>query len=261
MYEVVPDKSNFMSYTVTDNHILTLRSALGVEETTTIDITIETYLSLPENVRNNLFVYKSDRINWEKKEVTLDPYVLGMWLGDGFVIADKEFLDKYGLVNNKHIPLDYLVNDRATRLAVLAGLVDTDGSVSANGHGIRIAQGEKNYRILRDAEFLAMSLGFSCHMNDGNELSITGSKLYEIPTVLPRKKLAMFHDPVQANLMSSFKLVEKSVQPFVGWQLEGNGRFLLKDMSVTHNTPEVSKYHIRFSTVCKKMQHTLPSGT
>lgn len=353
MYEVVPDKINFMSYTVTDNHILTLkvknanrvmnyrgrglqlswfdkealrfrykvfdredemmvfRSALGLEDTPTIDITIDTYLALPESVRKNLFVFKSDGINWEKKEVALDPYVLGMWLGDGmssgfeFATADKELLDKwiewaaandaaikssrtyvygissiyntwrgsntapaplkkqlakYGLVNNKHIPLDYIVNDRATRLAVLAGLVDTDGHVRHNGHNdVTITQGEKNYRILHDAEFLAMSLGFTCHVTDGmcsytvngekrqrpyKVLYITGSKLYEIPTVLPRKKLAMFDDPVkekrsQATLMSSFKLVEKDVQPFVGWQVEGNGRFLLKDMSVTHNTPEV----------------------
>ncbi|KAG2425004.1 hypothetical protein HXX76_014162 [Chlamydomonas incerta] len=352
MYEVVPDKRNFMSYTVTDNHILTLkvklanrvrnlnmgkvalswfdkeelkykyrsfdcedeltkfRSALDIEDVPIIDITIEQYLSLPESVRKNLFLFKSNGINWEKKEVALDPYILGMWLGDGFshgfgfATADMELRDKwiewgkannatikkgrryaygirsifntlpgnktapaplksllakYGLVKNKHIPRDYLVNDRATRLAVLAGLVDTDGNVRANGHEIRIVQGEDNYRILHDAEFLAMSLGFSCHVSDGTgsynvngekrhrpykELTITGFKLYEIPTVLPRKKLTMFANPglmekkSQGNLMSSFKLVEKSVQPFVGWQLEGNGRFLLKDMSIIHNTPE-----------------------
>lgn len=226
MYEVVPDKTNFMSYTVTDNHILTLKDAN--DTTTTIDVTIETYLSLPDDVRQNLFVFKSDGINWEKKEVAVDPYVFGT-----------------SVVDDKHIPLDYLVNDRATRLAVLAGLVDTVGSVGANGHEIRITQCENNHMIIRDAAFLAMSLGFSCHMNDGTyeDLTITGSKLYEIPTVVPSKKLAMFDDPVQekmsrADLMSSFELFEKSVQPFVGWQLEGSGRFLLKDMSVSHNTPE-----------------------
>ena len=38
--------------------------------------------------------------------------------------------------------------------------------------------------------------------------------------------------------MTKFKLFEKDVGDFVGWQLEGNGRFLLSDFSVTHNTPE-----------------------
>ena len=352
MYDIIPTKKNFMSYTVTDNHILTLkvkkyksvRNHRGkkefmwfdkkelkykykdfnneddlqifessIDNDDIIDITIEKYLSLPKNVQKNLYTFKSDGIHWESKEVALDPYILGMWLGDGlssgygFVTADKELLDKwiewgvdndatvkkglkynyhisstinntqpgiacnktekaplkkllakYNLVKNKHIPLDYLVNDRKTRLAVLAGLIDTDGSVRANGHEIRICQGEPNYQIIYDTEFLARSLGFSCHVNDGvcsytvngekrqkpyKELSITGQYLYEIPTVLPRKKLNKFDNPISEKrgssfLQSSFKLVQKDVQPFVGWQVEGTGRFLLGDMSVVHNTPE-----------------------
>lgn len=352
MYEIIPDKNNFMSYTVTDNHILTLqvrehkqsRNHRGkrefmwfdtkelrfrykdfnneddleqfkttISDDTVIDVTIEKYLSLPKSVQEKLYLFKTSGINWEYKEVLLDPYILGLWLGDGlsngfgFATADKELLDKwidwgkdndatvkhhnkykygisstinntqtgiscnkteqaplkkllknYNLVNNKHIPLEYLVNDRKTRLAVLAGLVDTDGNVRANGHEIRICQGEKNYRIIYDAEFLARSLGFSCHVNDGistysvngekrqtpyKELTITGSNLYEIPTVLPRKKLNQFDNPTSVKrcssfLQSSFELVRKDVQPYVGWQLEGNGRFLLGDMSISHNTPE-----------------------
>lgn len=348
MYEVVPSKNNFMAHTVTDNHILTLkmrkhvRNSKGKRELTwfdseesrfksktfkntleldtfsssildVIDITIEKYLSLPESVQKKLFLFKSSGINWKSKKVLLDPYILGMWLGDGnshgygFSTADYELRDKwiewgknndatikkghrykygisstinntqsgiacnktesaplkkllaqYNLVNNKHIPRDYLVNDRKTRLAVLAGLVDTDGNVRANGHEIRICQGERNYKILYDAEFLARSLGFSCHVNDGicsytvngekrqkpyKELTITGEYLYEIPTVLPRKLLNKFTNPTSIKkcgsyLQSSFTLVKRDVQPFVGWQVNGNGRFLLGDMSTTHNTPE-----------------------
>lgn len=351
MYEIIPEKKNFMSHTVTDNHILTLKARNHTRNPTAtnkqstfryfdkdklqyvtksfdniddlqnfqskiddvVDITIEKYLTLPENVQSELYLFKSHGINWEYKEVALDPYILGMWLGDGlscgygFVTADKELLEKwiewgkdndatikkghkykygisstinntqegiscnkteqaplkkllkiYNLVNNKHIPQDYLVNDRKTRLAVLAGLVDTDGSVRANGHEIRITQGEDNYQIIYDAEFLARSLGFSCHVNSGmctytvngekrqkpfKELYITGAKLYEIPTVLPRKKLNKFENTrsikkCYSHLQSRFILLEKDIQPFVGWQVEGNGRFLLGDMIVGHNTPE-----------------------
>ena len=353
MYEVIPDKKNFMKHTVTDNHILTLKVkqhkyarknknkinfmwfdkeelrfrsktfdnieecdkfADTIHDDDIIDITIEKYLSLPKTVKKLLYIFKSDGINWDTKDVALDPYILGMWLGDGlsrgygFITADKELLDvwikwgedndatitknkdkyrytlsstinktqsgincnktekaplkklldKYNLVNNKHIPLDYLTNDRKTRLAVLAGLIDTDGNVRANGHEIRISQGESNYRIIYDTEFLARSLGFSCHMRDGictysvkgekrkkpyKELTITGKYLYEIPTVLPRKKLNKCNSPTHEKkcdgyLMTLFQLVKKEVQPYVGWQLDGNGRFLLSDMSTLHNTPE-----------------------
>jgi DNA-directed RNA polymerase beta subunit len=304
MYEIIPDKKNFMTYTVTDNHILTLavrnhkqtRNHRGIKEfswfdknelkfkykdfnnnadleqfkTTiaddvVIDITIENYLALPNHVQNQLYLFKTDGINWEHKDVLLDPYILGMWLGDsdssryGFTTADKELLNEYNLIKNKHIPLEYLVNDRKTRLAILAGIIDTNGNVCENGHEIRICQEEEdNYRIIYDAEFLARSLGFSCHLNDDicsntvngeknqkpyKELIITGSNLYEIPTVLPKNKLNKFDNSTlikkcSSFLQSSFKLVRKDVQPYVGWQVEGNGRFLLGDMSVTHNTPE-----------------------
>eukprot|EP00798_Chlamydomonas_sp_ICE-L_P019624 gene19624-26308_t len=246
-YEVVPDKANFISHTVTENHVLTLKDGDDV-----VDITIEKYLSLPTNAQKNMRLFKSAGINWEKREVAMDPYIMGTWLGDSIgSTVDKELLAKYGLVEDKHIPLDYIVNDRATRLAVLAGLIDTVGNVRADGKEITISQGEKNYKIIYDAEFLAGSLGFSCCVNDRarthtvagekrqkpyKSLYITGLKLHEIPTVLPTKKLN--ENKCNGFLQSSFKLVEKDVQAFVGWQVEGNGRFLLGDLSTSHNTPE-----------------------
>ena len=306
MYEIVPDKRNFMSYTVTDNHILTLKVGKnpepcndeaekelryryrlfedgdgdadgdgGEDGDDVIDITIEKYLSLPDNVRNNLYLFKSSGINWAHKDVSLDPYILGSWLGNGGHSADKEQLDKnkgndktitedsttedsttdseadslekslvkYNLVNNKHIPKDYLVNDRATRLAVLAGLIDTVGYVSGNGHQIPISRGEKNCRILYDAEFLARSLGFNCHMydtdtdTDTDTAKGTTEKVLHITGLL--KPIKPTKNPPSASFMqSSFQLIKKKVQPYVGWQLDGSGRFLLGDMSISHNTPE-----------------------
>ena len=366
MYEVQQEKKNFMNYTVTSNHILTLKIKnhkrirthknqfqvhwfdkqilkhktkiiSTVEEASTfcnniidddiLDITIENYLKLPENVRTQLYGFKSNGINWIKKDVILDPYILGMWLGDGdskgfmFTTEDKELLDywekwaqdngakvnliprkiteknkdvnytykehqisdinkyrpdisytigslkdklkAYNLIQNKHIPKEYLINDRETRLKVLAGLIDTDGSVRSNGHDIRICQGPANIQIILDALFLAQSLGFSCHLNDGvsqwthkfedgttekrystyKELYITGEFLYEIPTLLERKKLNLFTlknslARCSSYLQSPIKIIEKELSPFVGWQLEGNGRFLLSDFTTVHNTPK-----------------------
>ena len=338
MYEVKTKKNNFLDYTVTSNHILTLKIKKhkkvyyvqkknrkpyyeviyfdkqnlkhvyksfsteekanvfrdSIKEDDIIDINISDYLKLPHNVKDKLVIFKIQNINWNKKEVLLDPYILGMWLGDGlksgynFASADEELinfwknwdksnddtyayglssainssaslknlLEKYDLVKNKHIPKDYLINDRDTRLKVLAGLIDTNGNVSANGHEIRICQGPKNSRIIHDAFFLAQSLGFSSHLNEGvntwtdektgekkhsiyEELSITGEFLYEIPTILERKKLnELARIRCSSFLQSPFKLKEKTNSPFVGWQVEGSGRFLLSDFSVTHNTPE-----------------------
>ena len=365
MYDIIPDKSNFMDHRVTDNHILTLkirghkvvrpsnrtdrnythiveflnRDSLVFQEKyfkcledakqfvssitdddDTIDITIEKYLTLGERTKDRLVLFKTEGIHWTKKEVEMDPYLLGMWLGDGLsdgsgfalnyktdfetlvywerwaeengavvkkgkrysysVVSKKnreayldeicnrveeaplkKYLRKYNLLKNKHIPNEYLTNDRETRLKVLAGLVDTDGSVRAEGHEIRISQRPANYRIVEDAYTLAMSLGFSCGIKEGKsqwidektgvkkcstykELTITGHKICEIPTLLPRKKILPIENETQivrskSFMCSKFKLEEVGIGPFVGWQLhDKRGRFILKDGLSVHNTPE-----------------------
>ena len=364
MYDVIPDKDNFMKHRVTDNHILTLRirqhknilncsrkgkkythsvkflnrDTLKIKEMyfdslkeaedfvnsfdddDTLDITIENYLKLNETTKDYLVLFKVEGIHWQKKDVEMDPYLLGLWLGDGlstgtgfalnyktdfetlaywenwaheneaiitkdkrynFSIVSKKnkeagvdglcnrveeaplkkYLQKYNLLNNKHIPNEYLTNDRDTRLKVLAGLIDTDGSVRAEGREIRICQGPANYRIIEDAYTLAMSLGFSCGVKEGTsqwtdeksgdkkistykELRITGHKIYEIPTLLPRKKLVPIENETQllrskSFMSSKFILIKAGIGSYVGWQLhDERGRFCSKDGLVLHNTPE-----------------------
>ena len=313
MYDIIPDKSNFMKHRVTDNHILTLKIrghkvirqsskidtnythiveflnrdtlvfqekyfnsledakmfvASITDDDDTIDITIEKYLTLSKRTKERLVLFKTEGINWTKKDVEMDPYLLGMWLGDGlsygtgFALNYKKYLRKYNLLKNKHIPNEYLTNDRDTRLKVLAGLIDTDcGNVRSGGHEIRICHGSANYRIIEDAYTLAMSLGFSCGIKEekiqwtdektGNynaciykELTITGNKICEIPTLLPLKKLVPVIDETQivrskSFMCSKFKLQEVGIGPFVGWQLhDKRGRFILKDGLSVHNTPE-----------------------
>ena len=143
----------------------------------------------------------------------------------------------------------------------MAGLIDTDGSVRANGHEIRICQGPANFIIIENAYTLAVSLGFSCGVKEGTsqwtdkntgdkkfssykELTITGYKIYEIPTLLPYKKLRAIEDNTQivrskSFMCSKFSLVEVGLGPYVGWQLQDKrGRFCLKDGLAVHNTPE-----------------------
>jgi hypothetical protein len=349
MYEIQPAKKNFMSHTVTSNHILTLKVRLHkslrknrdnytlqyfdfnekrfiykyfknkddalcfmneIPDNDIMDISIEDYDKLPEALKKDLVLFKCNGIQWKKRDVELDPYILGMWLGDGnsdgsgFSTEDQELLtywknwaiangmiintykedqisdptiytiqngfrailQKYNLIHNKHIPKEYLVNDRETRLKVLAGLIDTDGSVRANGREIRISHGSANTRILEDTLLLAQSLGFSCHLNTGKntELTITGECIHEIPTLLSRKKLNDYcyseksKNKCKSYLQSLFKIVKKEIGQFVGWQLDGNGRFLLSDATVSHNTPEGSSAGIvksfsLFATVSNKV--------
>ena len=341
MYTINAVKRNYYNYKVTDNHILTLyinnkiqtrkrkpnmlelfwldekslkiiyksfdkkedleKFKATISSDNTVDITIEDYLKLSKSVKNYLTLYKVEDVHWPKQEVLIDPYILGLWLGDGisdgysFACNDTEIIDAwmewaennnceidhkkryryhiksnvtphafcnlikyYNLQRNKHIPKEYLINDRETRLKLLAGFIDTDGNVRDNGHEIRICQGPKNEHMIEQLKFLAQSLGFICNVSsgksqwtgpDGNkrystykELTIRGFNLYEIPTRVERKKLLPLADEKvkrnQAHSRSKFELIKEGMGEFVGWQLEGNGRFLGGDFTVLHNTPE-----------------------
>ena len=75
-------------------------------------------------------------------------------------------LSEIGVLGNKHIPERYLHGSVAQRLALLQGLMDTDGTVSANGAGNGRGSGcarcefcVVNERLARDVHELLLGLG------------------------------------------------------------------------------------------------------
>ncbi|HET6751479.1 MAG TPA: LAGLIDADG family homing endonuclease [Actinomycetes bacterium] len=74
-----------------------------------------------------------------ERDLPIDPYLLGVWLGDGgerdgvitagfdpddLMASDAEFL-----LGRKHVPEGYLSGSAEQRLALLQGLMDTDGHI------------------------------------------------------------------------------------------------------------------------------------
>uniref|UniRef100_A0A6C0I1E6 DNA topoisomerase (ATP-hydrolyzing) n=1 Tax=viral metagenome TaxID=1070528 RepID=A0A6C0I1E6_9ZZZZ len=321
-------------------------------EDNVFDISIKEYLKLDNETKHLLKSFKlNNYVKWERKNVHIDPYILGMWLGDGFqtgygfasedvelinewykwclkndaeivhnnrdsftvrkkncckrggdfkkipigtkftsikkcgackekmslaCASDEELfsmkcervieivdyehveiygdnplvalLSKYNLINNKHIPLDYIINDKETRLKLLAGIIDTDGYVGDDGL-IEICQSAEHKNILNSLVYICRSLGFYCNLSDkqafytdklGNKiykesyrLKISGNGIKEIPTKLLRKKLT--HVFIRDARNMSFNIVEKGVGEYIGFQTDKTHRFLLGDFTVTHN--------------------------
>ena len=145
-----------------------------------------------KNTGHHIMIPRVGKVDFEEKELILDPYILGLWLGDGnshtnrFTTMDKEIVvafeewssqfyrghvekckqqnagraTTYQLVNTpfrlmlkdlhclkdskdpmcqgnvKHIPDIYLKGSFEQRLAILQGLMDTDGCIDKNGNAI-----------------------------------------------------------------------------------------------------------------------------
>lgn len=65
------------------------------------------------------------------------------------------------LINNKHIPANYLYGSIEQRQELLRGLMDTDGSITANG---RAEVGFSNKRLISDVKHLISSLGMEANV-------------------------------------------------------------------------------------------------
>lgn len=156
------------------------------------------------------------------------------------------FLKKNNLILNKHIPHVYKCNSRDIQLQVLAGIIDSDGSLSQKGYDINL----KNERLLDDVIYIARSLGFaafktkcekSC-MYKGEKRTgtyyrtyIYGNGIEEIPVKVPRKK-AEPRKQIKDPLATRIRLEELPEDDYYGFELDGNRRYLLGDFTVTHNT-------------------------
>lgn len=134
-----------------------------------------------------------------ERDLPVDPYVLGAWLGDGTkhhgIIAsnDPEVIQEVeaagykaskhkapflwgirGLVTdlraagvhlNKHIPDEYLRASAEQRLALLQGLMDTDGSCSSRDGSCEFTN--TNERLAHGVHELVISLGYKARLTTG----------------------------------------------------------------------------------------------
>lgn len=165
--------------------------------------TIRTTKQINESIktshgRSNHAISLSYPLELLSKDLPLDPYVLGVWLGDGtsssggLTCADQEIIEeirkhgfrvkkwtakytwgieglkqiirKMDLLNKKHIPLVYLRGSKDQRMALLQGLMDTDGTVSENG----CAQfTNTNLQIVNGVYELIVSLGWKARIIEG----------------------------------------------------------------------------------------------
>jgi hypothetical protein len=64
----------------------------NAEKDYTVDITVKNYLALPSYIRENLKGYKTG-IEFPEKPVEFNPYIMGVWLGDG-TSATTSFTNK-----------------------------------------------------------------------------------------------------------------------------------------------------------------------
>lgn len=305
-------QSRGIDYVVNANHTLVLKKSVDAKHNQRynnfndiVEISVSQYLETTKRFKRNFFGFRG-KAKFNSKKVKIDPYFLGLWLGDGhsnataITSADKEIIDflyyyadtikhqvsidckpdnkaasywitegsrgskpswlkqslrEYNLLGNKHIPDDYKYNSEEVRLKVLAGIIDTDGCLSGGNFDITL----KSKRLAEDVAYISRSLGLKCSLNQCQKsikklgfvgtyyrLNI-GGEINSIPTLINRKqwRKPSFYD----DKISSIKIIPEGKGEYVGFTIEGDGKFFLSDFTIVHNSERAAaKFLIRMLT-------------
>lgn len=153
-------------------------------------------------------------------DLPVDPYILGVWLGDGdsngykiatseddlpsleraltaagytfksspqrggysvYVYGMTKGFRKLGLIKNKHIPNLLFMASYEQRLALLQGLMDTDGTITVKDSRARFVQRADRVEFNRDVYRLIASLGFKPHFKTYESTSYANGIAYNQP--------------------------------------------------------------------------------
>ena len=110
-------------------------------------------------------------VMFNPRSVPMDPYALGLMLGaiENPVTGALRMLGLAGAKSkDKFVPTDYLFNSPDVRLAVLQGLLDSDGgAVTRAGRTCRIEFTTVSDRLRDDVTFLVQSLGGLAYARTG----------------------------------------------------------------------------------------------
>jgi replicative DNA helicase len=244
MYWIRQNKA--IDYRVNESHILSLkrsRSEGKHQNGDVLNLPLMEYLNASEKFKSNYKGYKV-AVDFAKQALPLNPYFLGLWLGDDKNEIDANVLKEQNLIGNKHIPEAFIINSRANRLELLAGLMDSDG------HYDKACGGEITQNSLAMAtqiKFLCDSLGYRTSLIEKQatiaelnyEKTVYRVRFFgnvdEIPVKVERKKAKQWTCNRSWN-QTGISVELDSEDEYFGFEIDGNKLFLLEDMTVVHNT-------------------------
>ena len=229
----------------------------------TVNISVRQYLQKSNHWKHTHKLMRSEAIDFSEQPATKDqriipPYILGILLSDGDLTNRQTAVTSFtaecrtlGIAEHqtgdKSIPASYRTAPQADRLDLMAGLIDTNGHLHKSGYEYT----SKSRQLAEHVTFIARSLGLSANISPKLEQQVNcwmvfiSGATHIIPCRLPRKQ-ATLRGQKNNPLRSGFKVIEDGQEPYYGFTLDGDGRYLLDDFTVTHNT-------VMFSDICEKV--------
>jgi hypothetical protein len=247
---------------------------------------------------SNLHILLPDAVQFSSKKLPIDPYILGIWLGDGnscdsrftqlysdmeeisqyiikndYTLAESKFKKKKdqkfsswnikglypqlrveNLLNNKHIPELYLRGSISQRLALIQGLMDTDGTCGKKGN---CSFFQKKKHIIDGFREILSSLGIKSRVSFR---IIKGQKYYSVnfkthkfdvfrlTRKLKRQKIQIGPERWNTNVLFISKIKKIKSVPVRCIQVDNEDHMFLcgETMIPTHNSTTMIAYFLHY---------------
>lgn len=319
LYKVVPVKGE--PFIVNSSHILSLvqtnqssnpKFPSEMSGGRIVDVSINEWINWSKWKKHIHKLYRSEAIETfpynDGSSLTIDPYFLGVLLGDGDIThgvnittMDNEVKDviqkqakEYGYTirrepsgkaetlflrsgekgckgakltrqlkllglfgcnaSKKHVPIRYKTAPLKQRLEVIAGLIDTDGSLhSCSGYDFI----SKSKALSEDLAFMCNSVGLAAYVSETKKSSQSGytgtywrvsisGDCSLIPCKVEHKK-ARPRKQIKNVLRTGFSVEFIEKGEYFGFTVNRDNRYLMHDFTVTHNCGKT----VVFSMVAK----------
>jgi translation initiation factor 2 subunit 3 len=227
-------------------HILTLMNR-NTEKV--CDVSINCFNRLTVEERQKYLVIKTS-VNFPKKEYSFCPVFVGICVANALTIDDihnDEYKLKYDVFNllmyNNGLPPEYKYNSHDIRLRVLAGLfIGLKYTISDDSSFIACkvpnSMNRLSNSLYNDFKYLLDSLNIQYNVMEDNNQKYASFDIVpdtQLNTILNRP----IENPASEESYSTFpfELVkEPYMSEYYGFELDGDGRFVLDNFIVTHNS-------------------------
>jgi Rad3-related DNA helicase len=160
----------------------------------------------------------------------------------------RHLLKAYEILEQKKFPHHLLCESKAVRMSLLAGIVDGSGCSYMDKRYIHVTFQKR--RLIDGLIHLSRGLGFTaskvsetpneeaCELSIGYCVNISGPHLSNIQCALMCKRFPPNPSTLDMDTGCSGFMIEKlnCHANYYGFQIDGNGRCLLNDFVVTHNS-------------------------
>jgi len=226
-------------------------------------VTVDDFLRSPPGIQNKAQMFQPELVQFappvvsiatklgrpphNDKDVAHVARLIGGWLAAasqrspalGNILRDYGIGDSgigKGNDDDAHIPLDLLRESLEVRLHLLAGIIDGPGGTTTVGGGREFQIAAHGRRFIDDLVHLCGGLGLQTSAvhhepHTGFSITVRGSRLSAIPTT----KLVVASNP-RDQRGAEFRVEQVEHADYYGFTLDGNGRCLMSDFVVTHNT-------------------------